>query len=248
VFRLGVLISVLAIGPTPVEEAMARLPLLFERSGASKVAEGRMLWNLSLLQAMGGRIEEARRSWSRARELYRELGLLFAAYMFIGWVELTAGDPAEAEGPLREGVALLEAAGEKGWLSTTSAVFAEVLWREGKHEEAERRALLSNRLATPDDWASQWQWRAAQAKVVTDRGELSEAERLARDAVSVIDRTDYIKSRGDARVSLAYVLRQAGRTQEAATVLREALELYDLKGDVADASRARAQLEAISTS
>ena len=111
--------------------------------------------------------------------------------MYIGWAELTAGDPAEAEGPLREGIAVLEAAGEKGWLATTAAVLAEVLWRQGKGEEAERYALLSDRLAVPDDWASQWQWRAAQAKVLADRDQLSEAEALARAAVSVIDQTDW---------------------------------------------------------
>jgi tetratricopeptide (TPR) repeat protein len=248
VARLGILTSAIATGPVPVEEAIARLPLLFERSGGSKETEGRMLWNLSLLQAMRGEIVEARRSWSRSLELYRELGILTPAYMFIGWVELSAGDPAEAEGLLREGVAVLEAAGEKGWLSTTAAVLAEVLWRRGMDEEAERYALLSDRLATPDDWTSQWQWRAAQAKVLADRDQLSEAERLAREAVSVIDQTDYIKSRGDARMSLAYVLRKAARLGEATTVLREALELYERKGDVADASKARAELEDVSTS
>jgi tetratricopeptide (TPR) repeat protein len=247
VFQLGVLMSPITHGPTPVEEAIARLPLLLERSGASKVTEGRMLYNLSLLQAMSGRIEDARRSWGRSLELHRELGILSLGFMYIGYIELTGGDPAEAEGPLREGVAALEAAGEKGYLSTTAAVLAEVLWRQGKNEEAERYALLSNRLATPDDMASQWQWRAAQAKVLSDRGQLSEAETLARSAVSVIESTDYIKSRGDARMSLAYVLRKAGRPGEATTVLSEALELYELKGDVADESKARAELEALLT-
>ena len=115
-------------------------------------------------------------------------------------------------------------------------------------DRAERYALLSDRLATPDDWMSQWQWRAAQAKVLADRDEQSEAETLARAAVSVIDQTDYILWRGDARLSLAYVLRKGGRAREAATVLREALELYERKGDVADASKARAELEDESTS
>jgi tetratricopeptide (TPR) repeat protein len=248
VTRLGILTSVITNGPTPVEEAIARLPLLFERSGASKVTEGRMLWNLCMLQAMSGEIVEARRSWGRSRKLYQDLGLLFVAHMFIGWAELSGGDPAEAEGQLREGVAILEAAGEKGWLSTTAAVLAEVLWRQGKEEEAERYALLSDRLATPDDWMSQWQWRAAQAKVLADRDQQLEAETLARAAVSVIDQTDYIKNRGDARMSLAYVLRKAGRAGEAMIVLREALDLYERKGDVADASKARVELEDVSTS
>jgi class 3 adenylate cyclase/tetratricopeptide (TPR) repeat protein len=244
---VGLLISVIAQGPIPAEEAIARLPLLLERSGGSKVTEGRMLWNLSLLQAMGGRIEDARRSWSRSLEIYQELGMLFAAYMYLGWAELTGGDPAEAEGPLREGVAALEAAGEKGWLGTNAAVLAEVLWRQGKEEEAERYALLSDRLAAPDDLTPQSQWRATQAKVLADRDLLSEAEALARAAVSVIDQTDYIKFRGDTRMSLAYVLREAGRPGEATSVLREALVLYELKGDVADASKARAELEELAT-
>jgi tetratricopeptide (TPR) repeat protein len=95
---------------------------------------------------------------------------------------------------------------------------------------------------------SQWQWRTAEAKVLADREKLSEADTLAREAVSAIDQTDYIKSRGDARMSLAYVLRKAGRAREAATALREALILYERKGDVADASKARAELGDVSTS
>lgn len=247
VFRLGYLTNVIAQGPIPVEEAIARLPILLERSGGSKVTEGRMLWNMSLLQAMSGRIEEARRSWRRSLELYRELGILYRQHMYIGWAELIAGDPAEAEGPLREGIAVLEAAGGTGWVATTAAVLAEVLWRQGKDQEAERHALLSDRLAAPDDWVTQWQWRAAQAKVLADRDQLSEAESLSRAAVSLIDQTDFITFRGDARMSLAYVLRKAVRPGEAMTVVREALELYERKGDVADASKARAQLEDIST-
>ena len=247
VFRLGFLTNVIAQGPIPAEEAIARLALLLERSGASKVTEGRMLWNLSLLQAMSGRIEEARRSWRRSVELYDELGILYRQDMYIGWVELIAGDPTEAEGPLRDAIAVLDAAGGTGWVATTAAVLAEVLWRQGKDEEAERYALLSDRLATPDDWVTQWQWRAAQAKVLADRDQLVGAEPLARAAVSVIDQTDFIMWRGDARMSLAYVLRKAGRPGEAMTMVREALDLYERKGDVADATKARAELEDLTT-
>ena len=205
-----------------------------------------MLWNLSLLQAMAGRIEDARSTWSRHLGLSRELGLL-PSQMYLGWAELTGGDPAEAEGPLREEIGWLEAAGERGFLAVTAGVLAEVLWRQGKEEEAEKYALLSGRLATPDDWVAQWLWRAARAQVLANRDQLLEAEALARAAVSAIDQTDFIKFRGDARMSLAYVLRKAERWGDAILAAREALELYERKGDVADASKARAELEALST-
>jgi tetratricopeptide (TPR) repeat protein len=127
-------------------------------------------------------------------------------------------------------------------------VLAEVLWRQGKEEEAETYALLSGRLATPDDWVAQWLWRAPRAQVLADRDQLLEAEALARAAVSAIDQTDFIKFRGDAWMSLAYVLRKAERWGDAIIAAREALELYERKGDVADASKARTELEALSTS
>jgi Flp pilus assembly protein TadD len=44
-------------------------------------------------------------------------------------------------------------------------------------------------------------------------------------------------------MSLAYVLRKAGRREEARTALLEALELYERKGDIADAAKARAHLD-----
>src|SRR5262245_62492289 len=104
-FRLGQLASVVCMGPMPVQDALARLPTLVERSGGSKVTETRVLWNMSLMEAMRGRIDEGRRSWARGREIARELGILFPAHMFIGWAELAGGDPAEAEDLVREGIA-----------------------------------------------------------------------------------------------------------------------------------------------
>ncbi len=245
--RLGILMGVIANGPVPVEEGMAQSSRLLERSWTSRGAEAGMSWHVCLLQAMAGEIVEARRSWGRAHQVFRELGMFVPGhFMSIGWAELTAGDPAEAEGPLREGIAALEAAGEKGWLSTTAGVYADVLWHLGRNEEAERYALLGDRLSTSDDWTSQFQWRAVLAKVLADRGRLSDAETVARAGVSVIDHTDYLKHQGDARMSLAYVLRAAGRPGEAGAVLNEALELFERKGDVADVRRVRAELEDLS--
>jgi tetratricopeptide (TPR) repeat protein len=165
--------------------------------------------------------------------------------MYLAWIELMAGDPALAEAPMRDACETLERAGEKGWLSTVAANLAEVLWRQGKLDEVERFTAMSREAAAADDWISQMQWRATQAKILADRGELDDAEHLVREAVEVMDRTDYLSNRGDARMSLAYVLRKADRQEEAAAAAREALGFYERKGDIADSATARALLAEI---
>jgi class 3 adenylate cyclase/tetratricopeptide (TPR) repeat protein len=245
---LGTLGSVLTHGPTPVEDALSRLPLLAERSGGSKVAEGLLSIHVGALSAMLGRIDDARSAWGKARDIHEELGeRMWAAAdtMYLAGIELMAGDPALAEAPMRDACETLERAGEKGWLSTVAANLAEVLWRQGKLDEVERFTAMSREAAAADDWISQMQWRATQAKLLADRGELGEAERLAREAVEVMDRTDYLSNRGDARMSLAYVLRKADRQEEMAAAAREALRFYERKGDIADSATARALLAEI---
>ena len=68
---------------------------------------------------------------------------------------------------------------------------------------------------------------------------------LAREAVAFAAESDFLDSHGDALVSLATVLRLAGRPQEAGTALEGALQLYEQKGNEVSAARARSQLEAL---
>jgi tetratricopeptide (TPR) repeat protein len=180
---LGTLGSVLTHGPTPVEDALSRMPSLAKRSGGSKIAEGLLSINVGLLSAMLGRIDDARSAWGKARDIREELGERMqaaSATMYLAWIELMAGDPALAEAPMRDACETLERAGEKAWLSTVAANLAEVLWRQGKLDEVERFTAMSREAAAADDWISQMQWRATQAKFLADRGELDDAEHLAR--------------------------------------------------------------------
>ncbi|MBI2237950.1 MAG: tetratricopeptide repeat protein [Actinobacteria bacterium] len=78
------------------------------------------------------------------------------------------------------------------------------------------------------------------------RGGFEEAERLARSAVGLGERIDFINDRADAWLDLAEVLRLAGKSDEAADAVRQALEFYGQKGNVPSAGRARALLEEIS--
>ena len=82
-------------------------------------------------------------------------------------------------------------------------------------------------------------WRQVKAKVLARRGEHAEAERLAREAVAIGDETDMLDAQGDAYADLAEVLLLAGKPDEAAGALEQALERYERKGNLVSAERAR---------
>src|SRR6266511_1062951 len=88
-------------------------------------------------------------------------------------------------------------------------------------------------------------WRRAWAKVLARRGEHGEAERLARQAVATCDQTDALNTQGGAYADLAEVLVLAGKPNEAAAALEQALERYERKGNVVSARRVRERLAAL---
>jgi tetratricopeptide (TPR) repeat protein len=81
------------------------------------------------------------------------------------------------------------------------------------------------------------------AMVAARAGRFDDAERTAREALSIIDGTDFIVDRGDARIGLAEVLELAGRREEAVELATEALGLYEAKGNVLQAGHAKGRLE-----
>jgi len=72
--------------------------------------------------------------------------------------------------------------------------------------------------------------RAVQARVLSRRGDHDGAEALAREAVEIMGRTDYLEQHAEVLVHLAYVLRESGKADEAQAVAREGLALYERKG------------------
>ena len=81
--------------------------------------------------------------------------------------------------------------------------------------------------------------RSARAKASAALGRVKEGERLAREAVSLID-TGFLVDRAEARIELADVLLVAGGSDDARQVLDEALRLHEQKDNVVLAERARA--------
>ena len=157
-------------------------------------------------------------------------------------VELLAGDPVAAERSLRSGLRDLEEMGDRAVLSTTAAYLAQALLAQRRDEEAERFAELSEELAAADDLITQILWRSVRARTLAGRGLIEEAERLAREAVALAERSDFVNDRGDALFDFAIVLRQAGHLDDARAALAEGLRLYEQKGNTVAAASARAEL------
>jgi tetratricopeptide (TPR) repeat protein len=84
--------------------------------------------------------------------------------------------------------------------------------------------------------------RSVRARAASARGDDDDAVRVATDALKLVDPTEYIGLRADARRTLGEVLLEAGRLDDAADALAEALRLYEQKGSSVLAERTRALL------
>ena len=100
-------------------------------------------------------------------------------------------------------------------------------------------------MSSIDDVDPQVRLRAVRAKILIARGELVEAERLAREAVANVSLTDYLVLHGDALLALAEVLGAKGSAAEQAAVLQAALELFERKENIVQAEQTREALRAL---
>jgi tetratricopeptide (TPR) repeat protein len=229
----------LAEGPRPASEALATLDAVL----ADHPYAGGLLLR-ALLLAMLDRIDEAWAVALPAEERLREFGLSSGGE-WLGEIALVAGDHEAAAGYLREACDALEAVGNLGELSTYTSWLGRVFCLLGRYDEAEQLAQRGRELGDPQDVMTQHAWRQAQALVHSARGQHPEAERLARQAVDFSQRGDSPLQQGCARCDLAEVLEAAGRRDEAAATLREALERYEAKPIIPLARRTRERLAAL---
>ena len=239
-----------AWGPVPVAEGIARCEELIAHAGAHRIVEARGLLALATLTGMEGHFDDARRMAARGRAILEDVGfkVLTAAYSSSsGYVERLAGDADASERELRVGYGILEQMGEKGYLSTIAAELAQALCELGRYDESERFTHVSEELGPLDDLATQVEWRGTRAKVLARRGDHERAVALADEAVALASETDYLNLQGDILMDLAEVLSLGGRLDEAASHSREALEIYERKGNVVSAGRVRAMLEDVAT-
>jgi tetratricopeptide (TPR) repeat protein len=238
--RLGI---ALPFGPMPVEEAIGRMRELLDQTRGRRW-EAWTLRAMARLEARRGRFAEARALLAKGMAIVEELGLRFSLSLFLltgGEIEAFADEPAAAERQLRDSYELCKRLGDKRYIEVATNL-AEVLHLQGRDEEALWFTEEVEALAEPDI-PEQFLWRKARAKVLAARGEVEEAERLAREAVALAERTDHLEEHADALMTLAEMLRRAGRADEATPALRDALGLSRQKGNTVLARRAQQALE-----
>ena len=239
---LNFLVGVTLFGPTRVPVAIERCSaVLREAHGEGRVAAS-ALRALAGLHAMEGRFEEAWACLERDGAILHDLGLkvvVSSSTELAGIVGLLAGDPVAAESHLRRGRAIVEEMGDSSGLSTVDAILAEAVLAQGRDEEALELSAQSERAAAAEDLPVQVQWRGPRAKALARRGELDEAERLAREAVSLAEQTDFLNLHANALMDLATVLDHGRRLEDAVAAAEAASALYERKGNLVRAEEAR---------
>jgi predicted ATPase/class 3 adenylate cyclase len=241
---LGWIASSMMVGPTPVTTAIERCEAIRSEVGDNLLAVATVLEPLAGLHAMEGRFDEARSLLATSDATFEELGLSLnsAVSHHTAMVELLAGDPAAAERCLRKGFDALEEMGDRALLSTTAAFLGEALLAQDRDDEAEQFARLSAELAGEDDFITQALWRVVRAAILARRGDLEEAEEVAREAVALAERSDFLNHRAQALVVLGTILGRREGSEAAREALAAALGLYEQKGNLVAAARVRSTL------
>jgi tetratricopeptide (TPR) repeat protein len=231
----------LTSGPTPAGEALVQLDrLLPERPAPFSLS------NRALLLAMLDRFDEAVPLARESNERQREVDGRRINEVRLAEIARMTGDHEAAAGHLQTLCAWLEDREQLWLLGTFVCLLGRELCTLGRFEEAEALARRGREIAGDRSTDGHF-WRQVQALVVAHRGEHTEANRLAREAVAGVEQTDCLTLQGDAWCDLAEVLAAAGREEEAAAALAEALDRYERKQNIPLARRVRERLAKLKT-
>ena len=152
-----------------------------------------------------------------------------------------AGDHEDASKRLRVVCDWLEATEQPGFLETYLPLSAANCACSAASTKRSSSPSARDRSKRTFDGAG-LPLRQVLARVHAHRGELAEAERLAREAVAASERTDSLDDQCLVLWDLAEVLAAAGRLDEAAAALEQALDRCQRKKNLALARQVRERL------
>ncbi len=232
-------------GPLPASDGVALCEGLIARDD-NPALKAHALQILALFRAMLGDVEASRQAATEAWALLDEFDFRRHKGLYagdIGVSELIGRDLDRAEFELRRGHDVLVAMGDVGVRSTIDAVLADVLFLQGKHDEALELADSSRAISTVDDLDAQPRWRASRARVLSARGEHDEALTLLGEAVDLVEPIDFLELKGFVHDVLGEALARVGRPDDAVRALERAVGYHEAKGNIVSAARTRSVLD-----
>jgi tetratricopeptide (TPR) repeat protein len=233
----------LALGPMPVEQALRRceaeIAIVSRRDWARPFMGS---WAAGMLQAQLGEQEQGLTMFDAAEAICRKSevwdGLALTSF-FRSWLYELVDDWASAESELRSCFEQFAAAADRGMRQLVAGRLARVLVRVGNLDEAEDLARSASREGDADDFSEQVAWRQGLALVEAARGRYVQARKVAREAVDLAERSDWLNLHAETLEDLAAVESAAGKIGDASTALDQAIALYERKGNRVAAERTR---------
>jgi class 3 adenylate cyclase/tetratricopeptide (TPR) repeat protein len=234
--------SAAQLGPEPVPAAIDRCLSLLEETSDQPLWQAFVRRPLGQLYAMRGEFDRSRAEFAECRHVLDEMSetIHSAARDRESESALLEGDPVRAEQMLRESMNRLQAMGDRFMLSFSAAVLARAVEAQDRASEAYDLTLEAETLAIDGDILAQVSWRVVRARILAERGDAGEAERLAREAVDLAATTDWLVGQADAARTLAGTLFAQNRLAEADRAFEDALDLYERKEATAMVEAARA--------
>ncbi len=230
------------LGPASVDQSLADIDEL--EAMPIRSIRGLAISLRAAVEALKGHFDDARRLRDEAIEALREVfGQVPAGGFEASWrLETLAGDAEAAEMWGRKGYELLGSYGDVAH-GTTAAVNTGISCYDlERFDEAWRLAEECREKSASDDAINQFLWRSLEAKLHAREGRFDEAEALLREANEIGGRTDEFMGRSIVAFDEAEVAVMAGRTEDARTALRRALEMAERKGATANVDKARRRL------
>ena len=249
-WALGAHSMALLYGPTPAGEGIGRIEQLLRMAAGDVVLEANLARGLAGFLAMSGRFEEGRAQIAQSCERLYDLGLKWQVgiqELLGGYVELLAENPAAAERHMRTAKESFVAIGDRWFLSTVAVDLPRAVYAQGRYDEVQSLVGAIDEVPVPADREWQIKRRGIRARLLARDGQVEKAEGLSREAVAIAAETDLLWFHGDSLIEFAEVLKLADRPAEAAHAARDALALYERKGNVASAATTRRFLRQLSS-
>ena len=239
-------------GSTPADEAIDRIESLRSSAANDPVLDAGLQRCLALVLAMAGRDEDAREHINASRvplDQVDQTNFSFSSHWKAARANILIGELVDAEQELIAAFRRMrDAKGDapESRALRAAAILAVLYEDQGRWEEAAEYLAYGeeiDRLEPARGKAYAPLRLAARARLAAHSGELALGLDLARQAVELVERSDWLTEASQAWLALAEAQRANGQSAEADASVAAALRLYEAKGNVAAAGRLQTSAE-----